>query len=146
MNVQTDANWLLSRLFWILIAEIGFANGQRVLGIALFFITIQRSLHEFAHAITVWLSGGTIDKIMLGPGRLQMIEFTASSELSRSIIYLSGFAFDVAVAGGTGIMLISSGIWSYIILGYGLLAIMLYFCVVPEQSDFNMWTDSLSFA
>jgi hypothetical protein len=139
MIVKTDVKWALSRVFWIGIAALGILTGQIVLGITLLILTLQRSLHEFAHAVVIVLTGGIVNYIALGPGHDQFIHFHARDHESEAMIYFAGVLFDSLCIGFCTAMLMLNKDLLNMILGYALFLMMLFFHLVPEQSDFNVW-------
>jgi hypothetical protein len=139
MIVKTDLRWIGTRLFWFGIAGSGIMNGQILLGITLVILTFQRSAHEFIHAAIVYLTKGEVTHIMLGPGHTQYIRFHVTDRESAAMVYFAGFLFDSLCIGFCTAMLMLNKDLIYMILGYALFLVMMFFHIIPEESDFNIW-------
>lgn len=144
MKISTDRAWILDRIFYLLIALVGFMNGWFSISTVLVLTVIQRTVHEFIHAIAVYLVGGTVLEIQLGPGNIQRINFETLPGIRQKIVFAAGVFFDTIITGIMAIILISTeSLWIFpheffVIAGFFILAIMIYFHLVPEESDFNM--------
>lgn len=140
MKLLITRDWIENRLIFLGIAAAGLILlNDSALPIVLFILIIQRSGHEFIHGLFVKIAGGEIFEIVLGPRHIQYIDFTTTSEIKDKLVYFSGFAFDLICIAMSGIILLEQDNALFRIIGYGLICILIFYHVVPEESDFNLF-------
>jgi hypothetical protein len=136
--IEVSKSWIVSRLFWFVLAGIGILTGMAVLGLTLILVTSQRTFHEFAHAAAALVYGGIVEKVQLGPGNIQEITCIMPKR-ALGPYYFAGLLFDIMMLGACCFLLMSSGNLWYYTLGYCLILIGLFFHLIPDKSDLNMW-------
>lgn len=133
MKIKTDQAWVTGRIGFVILSLLCFIAGPFP-ALALMIITFQRTFHEFVHAATVYFLGGKIYEISLGDK--SYVDFNVPR--GERIVFLSGFIFEtVCVLIAAFLLFLAGGFFAGI--GLGVLAITLYYTVVPKESDFNQW-------